>query len=173
MIFSVLAVNAQRAGEATVWSNDNDINHSGFFLNPTIGVEAGDVSTDFGIDVTLGYRWHIANGFNWDILKIGANTGVSNFAELMTLRFLTGIRYNSAPVIGDKSLYADFGMGYGLMTDDTDFGGFVYEIGVGVNLTRKISLGLVWEGNCMKYSDDYWEYSAHYGLFGLRLGVNF
>ncbi len=173
----ILTLNAQRAGEASIWNDNSDINHSGFFLNPTLGVMVGDVDTDFGIDITVGYRWHIASGFSWDILKIGANTGVSNFADLMTLRFLSGIRYNSPEIIADKSLYADFSLGYCLLTDDTECNGFAYEIGAGINLTRTFSLGIVWEGNNPKYSweDSYYKYTTkfNYGTFGVRLGLNF
>lgn len=177
LLCCILVANAQRAGEASIWNDNSDINHSGFFLNPTIGVMTGDVDTDFGIDITVGYRWHIASGFSWDILKIGANTGVSNFSDLMTLRFLSGIRYNSPEIIGDKSLYADFSLGYCLLTDDTDLNGFAYEVGAGINLTKSISVGIVWEGNNPKYSweDAYYKYTEKfsYGTFGVRLGLNF
>ncbi len=168
---------AQRAGEASVWNNDSEVNHSGFFLNPTIGVMTGDVDTDFGIDLTVGYRLNLVDGLSWDILKVGANTGVSNFSDLMTLRFLSGFRYNSPEIVADKSLYADFSLGYCLMTEDTDLHGFAYEVGAGVNLTSNLSLGIVWEGNNPRYSyeDGRYEYTFKYsfGTIGLRLGLNF
>ncbi len=169
----ILGASAQRAGEATIWNDNSEYNHSGFFINPTLGVITGDVDTDFGIDLTLGYRWNFAGGLSWDILKVGANTGVSNFSDLMTLRFLSGIRYNSPEVIGDKSLYADFSLGYCLLTEDTDFSGFAYEVGAGVNLSPSVSLGIVWEGNNPRYEDDFYIYKFSYGTFGLRLGLSF
>lgn len=161
------------AAEAPFWDDDADIDHSGLFANPTIGLMTGDVDNDLGIDLTIGYRWNFTEGFSWDIVKVGANTGVSNFTENMTLRFLSGLRYNSPEIIWDKSLYADVALGYCVLTDVTDLNGFAYEIGGGFNLTPHISLGLVWEGNCPTF-DFYGDtYKVNYGTIGLRLGLNF
>lgn len=176
MICSVISVSAQRAGDATTWNDkldEGDFNHSGFFLNPTIGVTAGDVETGFGVGVGLGYRWHIASGFNWDIVKAEAMTDVSNFTDALAVRFMSGIRYNSPVLFSDKGLYADFGIGYQFMTSDTDNSGVAYEIGVGLNLTRTVSLGLVWEGNSSSYESYGYDFDAHWGMFGVRLGLNF
>lgn len=181
-VFAILcgfmSANAQRAAEASIWESDDNINHSGIFVNPSLGVVLGNADTDFGVDLTLGYRWHIGNGFNWDVAKIGAFTGVSDFSDLMSIRILSGFRYNSAPILGDKSMYVDFSVGYSFRTTETSIGGFAYEIGVGANLSRTISLGLVWEDN--RHSADvyipYWGEGTlkyHYGLLGLRLGLNF
>lgn len=153
------------------------INHSGIFLNPTIGLLTGDLDKDLGIDLTVGYRFHIVNGFNWDIAKIGISTGVSDAQGNLTLRFLSGLRYNSPAMFGGKSLYADCAFGYSFMTEEPDLGGFAYEVGAGINLSRKVSLGIVWEGNNPRYSwaDNYYEYTlkANYGTVGFRLGLNF
>ncbi|MDE6453095.1 MAG: hypothetical protein K2L27_02705 [Muribaculaceae bacterium] len=173
MLFGAFAANAQRAGEATMWSDDSDFNHSGFFFNPTVGVMTGDCDTGFGLDLTAGYRWHISSGFNWDILKVGMNTDVANFGEMLSLRFLSGFRYNSPALFADKGLYVDFGLGYQVFTDETDLSGFAYEVGAGVNLTRLISLGLVWEGNTSSVDTYYGSYNLSWGTFGVRLGLNF
>lgn len=157
------------------------INHSGIFLNPTVGLLTGDLDEDLGVDLTLGYRFHIVNGFSWDIAKIGFSTGVSDAQGRLTMRFLSGLRYNSPAMFGGKSLYADCAFGYSFLTDETDFGGFAYEVGAGINLSRKVSLGIVWEGNNPRYSwvenyvDNYYEYTikANYGTIGFRLGLNF
>ncbi|MDE7472492.1 MAG: hypothetical protein K2M68_02790 [Muribaculaceae bacterium] len=177
LLAGALSVSAQRAGEFSMWSNENsDINHSGFFLNPAIGLVTGDCEDDFGVSLQLGYRWHIASGFNWDIVKVGANTGVSNFTEMLDLRFLSGFRYNSHEILAGHSMYADVAFGYNFLTDVSE-GGFAYEVGVGVNLTRTLSLGLVWEGSNVSYDDwfygRYTEVSAKWGTLGVRLGINF
>ncbi|MDE6540699.1 MAG: hypothetical protein K2L74_01665 [Muribaculaceae bacterium] len=174
MLFGAFAANAQRASEATIWNEDYDFNHSGFFLNPTIGVMTGDRFNGFGFDITAGYRWHAGSGFNWDILKVGMNTETSYFGEMFSLRFLSGFRYNSPALFAGKGLYVDFGLGYQVSTYEGDLSGFAYEVGAGVNLTRLISLGLVWEGN--NTSGDVYEGSTRvdgWGLFGVRLGLNF
>lgn len=185
MICSVLSVSAQRAGDATAWNDskavESDFNHSGFILNPTIGVMTGDVETGFGIGVDLGYRWHISSGFNWDIITAGISTNSAEFSDNLNVRLLSGFRYNSPAIFGDKGLYANLGLGYQLMTSDTDLGGFAYEVGVGINLTRIVSLGLVWEGNTASTSYSYksgrnWyeeDVNYHWGMFGVRLGLNF
>jgi len=184
MICSVMSVSAQRAGDATSWNDksvvEGDFNHSGFFLNPTIGVTAGDVDTGFGVGLGLGYRWHIGSGFNWDIVKADAITDVSNFTDALTVRFQTGVRYNSPVLFSDKGLYADFGIGYQFNTNDTDMSGVAYEIGIGLNMTRTISLGLVWEGNSSSYEyyvpgryGGTYDVDSHWGMFGVRLGLNF
>lgn len=168
----------------TALTNGGEFSHSGLFVNPTIGVMCGDVKTDFGLDVTAGYRWNVTGGFNWDVLKFGFNTGVGNFADDMTLRILTGVRYNTGQLFGGMGMYGDFAIGFATMTksfDDLRPMGVGYEIGIGLNLTRMFSLGLVWEGNSVSDSmeDEIYgvEYEtklkAHYGTFGLRLGINF
>jgi len=176
VIASALTVSAQRASDSDMrWANSSDINHSGFVTDITAGVLTGDLDTDFALGVKLGYRWNIYDGLSWDIVSIGASTGVSNFAEAMNLRFLSGFRYNTPVDLIGKSLYVNFGLGYCLSTDETDFGGFAYEVGAGVNFTRTLSFGIVWEGSNWSYESeyDYWKISGKFGTIGLRLGLNF
>ncbi len=174
LIAGVFSMSAQRAGEFSMWNNEvsYDINHSGLFLNPTVGLQTGDVEDDFGLSLQLGYRWHIGSGFNWNVLSVGANTGVSNFTDMLDLRFLSGVRYNSPEILAGKSLYADVAFGYNYLTEMEE-GGFAYEVGVGVNLNRSVSLGLVWEGSKVSYEDGWYDFSAKWGIVGIRLGLNF
>lgn len=182
LICSAFAVSAQRAGDATAWNDkqadDSEFNHSGIFLNPGIGVVTGDCDTGFGFSFNMGYRWHIASGFSWDIVKVGINTDVINFTDMLDARFMSGFRYNTPVLFSDKGLYVDFAVGYQFMTRDTALGGVAYEVGAGFNLTRTVSLGLVWEGSSV--SDEF--YTPYYGwsdvkyswgMFGVRLGLNF
>lgn len=174
VLVSAITASAQRASDSDMsWSNNDDINHSGVFADVTAGVLTGDMDTDFALGLKLGYRWNIYDGLSWDVVSIGASTGVSNFAEAMNLRFLTGFRYNTPVDLIGKSLYVNFGLGYCLSTDDTDWGGFAYEIGVGVNLTRTISLGLAWEGSKWSYEYEGWKFSGNFGIIGAKLGINF
>lgn len=147
-------------------------NHSGMFVEPAIGLMVGDCDTDFGIGVGFGYRWHIANGFSWDVLKISGNTGVSHLSEMFDARFLTGIRYTTDAIIPGRSVYVNLAMGWNILPDQPEWTGFAYEIGAGLNLTNHVSLGLVWEGNCLKYEDPGYP-SMHNGLLGVKLGYQF
>lgn len=173
-VLGLAAANTQSVSAA--W--DDDCNHSGVFLNPTVGVTVGDVDTDFGVGLGLGYRWHITNGICWDVASVGASTGVSNFTEQLNLRILSGLRYNSPALFADKGLYGSFGLGYQFCTDNTDISGLAYEVGAGINFSRTISLGFVWEGNCASYTvvgpRNYTvDVDSHWGTFGVRLGINF
>ncbi len=144
-------------------------NHSGWFFETGVGVMTGDVDTDFGWELGTGYRWHIAGGFSWEVFRIGFNTGVSYFTELIDLRFTTGFRYDTPRLdfLKGRALYANFVLGYGYVPY-YELGGFVYEIGVGAKLTRNISLGLNWQGNAMEWDFD-WDESSKWGIFGVKL----
>lgn len=149
-------------------------NHSGWFFDTGIGVLVGDVDTDFAWEFGMGYRWHISSGFSWEILRMGFNTGVSNFTDIFDLRFTTGLRYDTPrfDFLKGRSLYADFVCGYGLVPEFEE-GGFVYEIGLGAKLTRNFSLGLVWQGNTMSWEYYDWGYyydvSSKWGMFGVKV----
>lgn len=174
LVTSAITSSAQRASDSDLsWHGNSDINHNGIFTDVTAGVLTGDLDTDFGLGLKLGYRWHVSDGISWDIASIGLSTGVSDFSEALNLRFLTGFRYNTPEDLVGKSLYVNFGLGYCLSTDDTDFGGFAYEVGAGVNLTRTLSLGLVWEGSNWSYEYENWKISGKFGIIGLKLGLNF
>lgn len=156
---------AQRAAEASVWSDDNDINHSGFFFNPIIGAMVGDVPTSFGYGFEGGYRYHFASGVNWDILTVGLNTCSESFEDYASVRLLTGVRYNTPNILAGKSMYFNFNLGYQINTKHDYMSGFAYGLGLGVNLTRLVSLGFTWEGNTAD--------SANWGIFGAKVGFNF
>lgn len=152
----------------------SDWNHSGMIYDVALGFMSGDVEdAGLGLGLGLGYRWHIANGVSWEVLRLDANTGTSHFTELLYVRATTGIRYDSNRIqaLGGRSLFANFNAGYGLMTDYTDFKGFAYEIGAGIKLTRNTSISIIYQSNGVKYSD--WDYSANWGLVGLKAEYQF
>lgn len=149
-------------------------NHSGWFFNTGIGVLAGDLDTDFAWEVGTGYRLHIASGISWEVFRFGFNTGVSNFADILDMRFTTGIRYDTPriKVLGNRPIYANFVCGYGFVPE-LEEGGFVYEIGLGAKLSKHCSLGLIWQGNNATWEDDWYEYSADWGMFGAKIEYQF
>lgn len=160
-------------------------NHSGLFLNTGIGVLTGDADTDFAWEFGWGYRWHITSGISWEVFRLGFDTGVSHFKDMFNLRFTTGVRYDTPrfDFLKGKSLYANFNLGYGIrpMADESE-GGFVYEIGAGIKLNRKCSVGLFYQGNKDSYEYSYyiprygWEYEdvdLNWGMFGIKIEYQF
>lgn len=172
--FSITA-SAQRAGEYNLTSSDSQWSKSGVFLNVGAGAAVGDVITDLGASIDLGYRYHFGNGFCWDIFRVSYyNFSITEDAEFgSSMRFLTGFRYNSVPLLAGKPLYGTFQLGYQMNLYDTEVNGFAYEIGAGVLLTPTVSLGLVWEGNTADFDGYYDSETVHYGIIGLKLGINF
>lgn len=169
MVFCVAGAQAQRASEAAVWSEDNDAAHSGFFVNPVLGAYVGDIDdTGFGFGADLGYRLHLTSGLHWNILTAGWNSGLINGGEdieyLSNVRILTGARYNTPRILAGKSMYVNFDLGCSINTYSSD-AAFAYNLGVGVNLSRLISLGVAWDGIS---KDGY-----NLGIIGLKLGINF
>ena len=137
------------------------------------GAYTGDVSNT-GLGVEMGFRWTqmFGESFGWDILKLSAQTDTKNFTEALNLQLKTGARYVSPVLFGNQSLYANIAAGYGLFTDNTDAKGFAWEIGAGINITPRISAGIVY--NSQNYSLDVYHgesQSFNVGYIGLRLGL--
>ena len=148
------------------------ISDAGHELKTPLTITGDPVDSEFAVNLGLGYRWHAWNGICWDILKLNANTGVSHFTEMLYARLTTGVRYQSPRFIAGKALYANFNLGYGLLTDPGfDTGAFCYELGAGFLLTRNISLGIQFQGNGVH--DDYWDENCTYGMLGLNFGIMF
>lgn len=167
-----ISINAQRAGEFNLANTGDNWSKSGIFAEIGAGAACGDIESDLGISVGLGYRYHFGNGFNWDVVKATFYNAFTTraFEEGCAMRFLTGFRYNSAPVLADKPIYGTFSAGYQLNVYDTDyFKGFAYELGFGVLLSPTASLGIVWEGNV---AHSYWG-NENFGIVGLKLGLQF
>jgi opacity protein-like surface antigen len=177
----VVTASAQRASDMGIFSNNEyeDWNHSAVFVETAIGAIVGDVDTDFGWNVGLGYRWHISYGFCWDVLKLGINTIPSNFSkETLDWRVLSGFRYNSPRFIAGKSLYANVAFGYHILDGGKDGKhGLAYEIGAGINLTRHLSLGISWDASSYNstytYKKNSYSENISWGIVGLKLGCQF
>lgn len=176
---SMATASAQRAADMGIFSGSNDDwNHSSMFVETHLGAVVGDVSsTGFGWGVGLGFRLHLIDGLCWDVVKVGMNTDVLNFVDMLDVRFLSGLRYNSPRFIADKSLYLNFALGYHLFTECTTYSGFAYEVGGGINLSRNLSMGITWEASHTTAEEyffgDYYDVKLNWGTVGLKLAYQF
>ena len=136
-----------------------------FAIEVGIGGITGDLD-DGGLGVELGLRdtYMFTPNVGWDILKISAHTGTNHFTELLNLQAKTGIRGVRPILFGNATAYANFGCGYGYMTD-FEKGGFAWEIGAGLNFTPNIALGAVYNSTRISGFD--------YGYVGGRVGFTF
>ncbi|MBR1469449.1 MAG: outer membrane beta-barrel protein [Prevotella sp.] len=139
------------------------------------GLYTGDVD-DAGAGIDLGIRFTkmFGGGIGWDIFKASAQTGTSKFTEILDVQAKTGVRYVSPVLFGNQSLYANLGAGAGYYTDMDKFG-FVWEVGAGINITPRVSLGIAY--NSHSFSQEIYDgrrtedKSFNVGLISLRLGI--
>lgn len=140
---------AQRAGELNVWNVDDNWNHSGLFVEGGLGIFTGSnyhIENVLGVEINAGYRLHLTKGLCWDVAKVGSNLYChSDIGRYSTGRIMTGLLYNTPRILAGKSLYVDALMGYQFCLGETYFDGFAYEFGLGVKLTRNISVGVTYE----------------------------
>lgn len=156
-------------------------NHSGLFINTGVGVLTGDADTDFAWELGWGYRWHVASGISWEVFRLGFNAGVSDFKETLNLRITTGLRYDTPrfDFLGNRSLFANFCLGYGgrPAAEYTGSGGFAWELGVGFKFNRKCSVSLIYQANSDNDIDidDYYgyEYDLSWGMVGFKFEYQF
>lgn len=149
---------------------------SGIFGEFGLGVACGDINTDLGLSLGVGYRYHITGGLSWDMLKVAyyVPTATNDFGDGSSLRILTGVRYDSAPLLAGLPLYANFGAGYQMNVSDFDYWhGFAYEFGLGVKPTGNVSVGLVWEGDVAYYNLGMGSINSNFGIFGIKLAYQF
>ena len=119
------------------WSYDGGYETKRHCFGIELGVGGtGDTSVDFGL------RWqaNLHENFAWDVLTLKAVADVENdFSESITPELLTGLRVISPDFSGLTAyLNARFGYAYNI---DASEGGFAYELGAGVNVTRNIYIG--------------------------------
>ncbi len=183
LLFVILAISVNVAQGQIVKSQMNQFEtlngeyseyHPPVWLDFGIGTITGDPE-DTGIGLDLGLRWTymFTENIGWDIVKISAQTDTKSFVEALNVQGKTGIRGVSPVLFGNSSLYANFGCGYGYYTDIEE-GGFVWEIGAGVNVTPRFSIGLNYNSadySVELYHSDKQDVSA--GLFSLRLSYGF
>lgn len=105
------------------------------------GIELGVGGTG-DVTVDLGIKWqtNLHEYFAWDVLTVKALADVeNNFSESITGEALTGIRLIS-PEFAGLTAYVNGRAGYAFNFDASE-GGFAFEVGAGVNITRNIYLG--------------------------------
>lgn len=158
-------------------------NHSGLLVETGIGLLSGDADSDFAWEFGWGYCWHISSGFSWEVFKATFNVAPASFKETWDLGVTTGLRYDSPRIasLGDRSVFGNFSFGYGGTflneLDDADVcAGLKYEVGVGVKMTRNLSLSLFYQGDNVSYEfynhNDY-TVDASWGMFGLKIEWQF
>lgn len=138
---------------------------SSIFVDLGVGVFTGD-TYDTGAGVDLGFRWNrmFTPNIGWDILKISAQTDTKHFTESLNVQAKSGIRGVSPVLFGNSSIYANAAAGYAYFTDPSD-GGFVWEVGAGLNVTPRFAVGVAY--NSIHIND------ADAGLVSLRLSYGF
>ncbi len=174
-LVALMAVFTSSAFAQLITSRTITVNKGGskVWIDLGAGAFTGDVeNSGLGVDLGLRYTHMFSESIGWDILKLSAQTDTKNFTEALDVQLKTGVRYVSPVVFGDQSIYANAALGYGLFTDNTDAHGLAWEVGAGVNITPRFSVGVVY--NSQHYSiEDYHKNDHGYnvGLISLRLGI--
>lgn len=133
---------------STTWAMAGDWDFGGSYESDrhNFGIELGIGGTG-DLSVDLGIRWQMTLHENiaWDVITLKAVADVeNNFSESITPELMTGIRLIS-PDFAGLTAYANGRLGYAYNIDADD-GGFAYELGAGINVTRNIYLGYVYNG---------------------------
>lgn len=115
-------------------SGNDDVRRNQFGIELGVG-GTGDITVD------LGLRWqmNIHPNIGWDVLTLKAITVPDYLEDSITPQLLTGLRLTS-PSFSGLTAYLTGRAGYGYWINGEE-GGFCYEIGAGVNVTKHISLG--------------------------------
>lgn len=122
------------------------------------GIELGVGGTG-DVTVDLGFKWqaNLHENIAWDVVTLKALADVeNNFEESITAQVLTGLRLIS-PEFSGMNIYANARAGYAHNIDASE-GGFAFEIGAGVNVTRNIYLGYAY--NNFRLGDGKVKYNA-------------
>lgn len=189
------------------WNSPTDINYDSYrgeyyeTSGYSYSYDYYDKTKSPGLGFNLGFRLtHMfSEHWGWDIINFrGTNHSGAiserDFTWLLGVQGTTGVRYVSKPVIGDKTLYANLGVGGGIIWDAMSGSEVVWELGVGINLSKNMSLGLFYDGQYIASTDNerklervtsehtdkngnplqYWKYdkfSPMIGTVGVRLSV--
>jgi len=163
LLMTAAVVNAQLLTSTTVYGTKQTRNH--FAIDLSFGGYTGDLDGG-GLALELGFRdtYDINEYFSVDILKISAHSGTDDFGGLLNLQAKTGVRGFTPILFGQSRMYGNVGLGYGYFTDAKK-GGFAWEIGAGLDITRHVAVGFVYNTN--KY------YSFNISTIGGRVGFTF
>lgn len=160
--------------------------HTSLAVNDGKLIEAVTIKRDTGIkfNIATGYRYAVSN--NWAIEMKATGVKYNDFV----LKLMPGARYTSKELFSNVSMYIapNIGISY-------DFGaeydpcGLAFNLGVGLNLTERIYVGVNFEGQYYfeesylsfdynGYGNDYYKfdkYAAYQyrGTIGLNIGYRF
>lgn len=113
----------------------------------------GDVTVDIGVKWQLNLHEFVA----WDVITAKALADVENdFSDSITAQLLSGLRLTT-PDFSGLSAYATAKFGYAYQFDAED-GSFAYELGIGINATRRVYFGFAY--NTFKIDDIRIKYNA-------------
>ena len=144
-------------------------NRNEFSINLTGGGFTGDTyDAGFGLELGLKYAYRFHPNFAWDVIKVAAITDTKHFKESMQIQGLTGIRGITPVVFGNSTIYVNAAGGYGYYTHIEE-GGFAWEVGAGLNITPKFSVGIEYNSTHISYDHG----SSNVGLIGARFGYTF
>jgi hypothetical protein len=149
-----------------------------FWVDLGAGGFTGDVE-DTGLGVDLGIRvTKMWNNVGWDIFRLSATSDTKNFKDCLDVKLKTGVRYISPAVAGNIKIYGNADLGYGFFPEEPDNNGVTWEVGAGIMLTNRISVGLVYD--CQYYKGEEYinegrygrmeDKNFNYGFIGLRFG---
>lgn len=115
-------------------------------------VEAGVGGTGV-TTIDLGVRWQMNFYPNvaWDVLTVKALAAPDSFSETIMPQVMTGLHLTSPKFVG-MSAYFIGRAGYGYWIDK-EAGGFCFEVGGGINVTKHIYVGYAY--NHQKGTYDY------------------
>ena len=116
-----------------------------FWVDLGLGAYTGDYKNG-GLGMDLGFRWNkmFHEYVGWDIIKVAAQADTKHFKESITLKAMTGVRFESPVLFGNSKAYANFAGGYGY-TFDPKKGAFTWEIGAGLKVTPRFNVGVAYD----------------------------
>lgn len=146
MAVFTISANAQLVtSNRTIRSNAHNI-----WVDFGLGAYTGDYK-DGGLGLDLGLRWNkmFHEYVGWDIVKVAAQADTKHFKESISLKAMTGIRFESPVLFSDAKAYANFAGGYGYVFDPKD-GAFTWEIGAGLKVTPRFNVGVAYDSMSKK-----------------------
>lgn len=173
-----LTMSAQGFGSS---SYDEDFKKHEFSPMLGIGGVLGDgTEKGFALELGLKYAYRFHPNIAWDAVKVSAITMPEHFTESMQIQALSGFRGITPVLFGNSTLYANFGAGYGYYTD-LETGGFAWEVGAGVCINQRFSVGIVYNSTHISgetIEDPYHGYefaapSSNPGFIGARFAYTF
>lgn len=166
-------MSAQLVTSTTVTKTKKSSGKSGMFMEVGVGTLGADWENDgIAFDLGFGYRKGFSEYFAWDIFKIKAIAELSNLEESITPQILTGVRGTTPVLFGNMTAFGSFSAGYGTNIE-LESGGFAYEAQIGLNITPKMYLALIYENQGLTIEDYDYEIDANVSFTGLRFGLRF